>query len=411
MGNQAILAQEPFWQLICQPDTFKIFDIEVNASEELIIAIGDSYQGTGELFKSDDFGNSWEYILDLPDGQSCLCVEISDEGCMYAGSNQGLIYKSEDNGADWQLVYDGWKGIHTIATGYDSIVLAGSSKQTAILRSADYGESWDTVHTFIGTPHNAEWFTDFQFSNPDTIYASMRPVYGDTGVYISTDLGKSWEPFGLNEYVYSLGLTQYGKLLAGVYANGIYRYEGTYWNQLYDIISPEDIVVSKMNYIYLACGPFPNFIGGAMVSYDDGNSFEWINSGIGDDRYLNEFAVDNDGYLYASNDGWSQIFRSTAPIITNVDQHIRDSLSSCIYPNPAREKFKIHCRGNENPQHDHPVTGIEIYNLLGEKTRSISVPKDRTIIEIDASGWQSGMYVVCLLSNGRVVESDKIVIK
>ncbi|MCF8351035.1 MAG: T9SS type A sorting domain-containing protein [Bacteroidales bacterium] len=99
--------------------------------------------------------------------------------------------------------------------------------------------------------------------------------------------------------------------------------------------------------------------------------------------------------------------------VVNIEEQAGGQLelhNSWIYPNPAREKFKIHCRGNDDPQHDHPVTGIEIYNLLGEKIRSLSVPKGRAIIEIDASGWQSGMYVVVLMKEGRKVDQQKLVV-
>ena len=75
--------------------------------------VGMTYTGIGFIHRSLDSGLSWEAIP-LPDYNSNYPVEhieFDSEGNIYLGTING-IYKSIDNGENWQKVNNGIDGEH-----------------------------------------------------------------------------------------------------------------------------------------------------------------------------------------------------------------------------------------------------------------------------------------------------------
>jgi photosystem II stability/assembly factor-like uncharacterized protein len=181
-------------------------------------------QVNGGVWKSDDYGRTWNPIFDHESTQSVgsIAVAPSDPNIIYVGSGEGLhrpdlsvgngIYKSTDAGKTWTHL--GLKdGQQIPALAVDprdpnrvfAAVLGhpyGASQERGIYRSTDGGQSWQRV---ISKDENTGG-SDVQIdpANPDVVYASMwearegpwedNNIVNGTGggLFKSTDGGGTW---------------------------------------------------------------------------------------------------------------------------------------------------------------------------------------------------------------------------
>ncbi|TAL56395.1 MAG: T9SS type A sorting domain-containing protein [Bacteroidetes bacterium] len=82
--------------------------------------------------------------------------------------------------------------------------------------------------------------------------------------------------------------------------------------------------------------------------------------------------------------------------VTNID----NNYFSAAYPNPFSNKLTIEFSGADL---------ISFYNVLGEKTKTIVLAKGQTKAEISASDIREGIYFYCIIKEGVVTETRKIV--
>src|SRR5437868_3358096 len=154
-------------------------------------------QVNGGVWKSDDYGRTWNPIFDQQPTQSigAIAVAASDPNVVYVSSGEGLhrpdlsvgngIYKSTDAGKTWTHLGGLTDGQQIPALAVDprdpnkvfAAVLGhpyGPSPERGIYRSADGGQSWQRV---IAKDENTGG-TDVEIdpSNPDVVYASMWEV-------------------------------------------------------------------------------------------------------------------------------------------------------------------------------------------------------------------------------------------
>jgi photosystem II stability/assembly factor-like uncharacterized protein len=181
-------------------------------------------QVNGGVWKTDDYGRTWNPIFDHESSQSigAIAVAPSDPNIIYVGSGEGLhrpdlsvgngIYKSTDAGKSWtHLGLRDGQQIPALAVDprdpnrLFAAVLGhpyGPSEERGIYRSTDGGQNWQKV---ISKDENTGG-SDVQIdpSNPDVVYASMwqaregpwedgNLVNGTGGgLFKSTDGGSTW---------------------------------------------------------------------------------------------------------------------------------------------------------------------------------------------------------------------------
>ncbi|HET9407345.1 MAG TPA: glycoside hydrolase [Candidatus Sulfotelmatobacter sp.] len=178
----------------------------------------------GGVWKSDDYGRTWNPIFDDQPTQSigAIAVAPSDPNIVYVASGEGLhrpdlsvgngIYKSIDGGKTWaHLGLRDGQQIPALAVdprNPDHLFAAvlghpyGPSKERGIYRSLDGGQNWEKV---IAKDENTGG-SDVQIdpTNPDVVYASMWEAregpwednneFNGTngGLFKSTDGGATW---------------------------------------------------------------------------------------------------------------------------------------------------------------------------------------------------------------------------
>jgi len=181
-------------------------------------------QVNGGVWKSDDYGRTWNPIFDHEPTQSigAIAVAPSDPNIIYAASGEGLhrpdlsvgngIYKSTDAGKTWtHLGLTDGQQIPALAVDprdpnkVFAAVLGhpyGPSEERGIYRSTDGGQNWQRVISKDENTGGSD--VEIDPSNPDVIYASMWEVregpWEDAnefngpggGLFKSTDGGGTW---------------------------------------------------------------------------------------------------------------------------------------------------------------------------------------------------------------------------
>ncbi|MCK4256144.1 hypothetical protein KAX35_04595 [candidate division WOR-3 bacterium] len=145
------------------------------------------------------------------------------------GYENGLVYKSNDNGNTWIECSDlpGAKSVFCLSIGGDSAVYAGTDTSGIVYKTIDTGDTWaecgdlpfaEKVRSLIFIPENS------------VLIAGCECVDDTARAYISMDNGTSWIPFGTLPgalSTYCLLYTYHSSLLAGTDFDGaIFRMVG-----------------------------------------------------------------------------------------------------------------------------------------------------------------------------------------
>lgn len=149
--------------------------------------------GDGAIRKSTDGGDSWT-ILQTPAGISGVALDPNAPGVLFApyylffgiwaGSEYG-VYRSQDGGATWNKA---------TGVGYSNAILVDASHKPSIVyagtsaRSDDGGLTWVPIHGIDGMnllPTSIDTATGAVIAIPQRM---------QTGLYLSTDRGLTWQP-------------------------------------------------------------------------------------------------------------------------------------------------------------------------------------------------------------------------
>jgi len=126
------------------------------------------------------------------------------EGLLWVGSDDGLIHVTKDGGKSWENVtpkgMPEWMMINSIEpSAFDAgtCYVAGTKYKTGdftpyLYKTTDYGKTWKKITDGI----NLEHFTRVLREDPKQ--KGLLYVGTETGMYISFNDGKNWQPFQLN---------------------------------------------------------------------------------------------------------------------------------------------------------------------------------------------------------------------
>ena len=127
-----------------------------------------------------------------------------EEGLLWTGSDDGLVYVTRDGGENWENVtpkkMPEWMMINSVEPSYfdpGTCYIAGTKYKSGdfapyLYKTTDYGKNWEKITSGIAPEH----FTRVVREDPKQkglLYAGT-----ETGMYISFDDGENWKPFQLN---------------------------------------------------------------------------------------------------------------------------------------------------------------------------------------------------------------------
>lgn len=165
------------------------------------------YLGANKLYRSLNKGDDWQAISDdLTKGGKKGDVAFGtitsiDEspfqfGKLYAGTDDGLVYRSDDGGVHWNNISTGlpedmwvtrvWASRHDTNTVYLSMNgYRWDDFSAYVYVSTDNGKTWTSISS--GIPNEPVNVIKEDLVNPDLLYVGT-----DHGLYISLDRGKSY---------------------------------------------------------------------------------------------------------------------------------------------------------------------------------------------------------------------------
>lgn len=178
------------------------------------------YAGSGnELYRSDDKGRTWCLIKAFPDDESIYSIVVSPtDGAIFVGMHWGAsdnangLYKTVDQGATWTLhpfnlaplPYNQHTGLITWDIAEDAVngyLYLGTEPQqkptctpcynAPTLRSTDRGQTWQDI-----SPNPLSWHASRIQVHPITQAVYFQIEGG--AVFVSNDLGTTWQQKGLN---------------------------------------------------------------------------------------------------------------------------------------------------------------------------------------------------------------------
>lgn len=173
------------------------------------------YFGTQYLYRSRDRGDTWERLTgDLSDDSSArlgdvphqLVITISEspvrQGLIYAGTDDGRLHVSMDDGQSWTEVTSNlpkrqWIA-KVLASRFDeaTVYVAQQGRYdedfaVRLYKSTDYGETFQSIAGNLpGGPMN--------MIREDPVDPNVLYTANDFGVYVTTDGGARWDVLGGN---------------------------------------------------------------------------------------------------------------------------------------------------------------------------------------------------------------------
>ena len=303
-------------------------------------------QVNGGVWKSDDYGRTWNPIFDHESTQSigAIAVAPSDPNVVYVASGEGLhrpdlsvgngIYKSTDAGKTWThlpALADGQQIPALVVDPRDpnrllAAVLGhpyGPSQERGIYRSTDGGQNWQKVISKDENTGGSD--VEIDPSNPDVAYASMwearegpwednnRFDGSGGGLFKSTDGGTTWHqlkaglPDDLAQIYVAIAPSDSKRLYATLAtASGklaVYRSDdaGESWRQITDDPRPSgrigggDLPIPRVDpknpdVVYVASTV-------TMKSVDGGKTWFGFRGAPGGDDYQNLWINPNNGNI------------------------------------------------------------------------------------------------------------------
>ena len=168
------------------------------------------YAGTNTLFQSLNEGKQWNAISpDLTNGDkggslsygtiSAICESPFQFGLLYTGSDDGMIYTSQNGGVSWQMIYSSFPTLNRVACLLASkhaqervyAILQNDNHQTLLFRSNNMGKSWDNLKANL--PEETANIIIEDPANEQVLYLGT-----ENGLYVSFDMGEKWHPFKEN---------------------------------------------------------------------------------------------------------------------------------------------------------------------------------------------------------------------
>ncbi|OFY51109.1 MAG: hypothetical protein A2W85_02475, partial [Bacteroidetes bacterium GWF2_41_31] len=150
--------------------------------------------GVDGVYKSDDNAGSWTesnqgiagHVIGTFTKRSEVIMAAAHE-YLFAGTFMGRVYRSADNGLNWEPVNDeirvGGIGTTNSLVVKDSMILVGTENSGVLYKSADLGENWETISFPGGLA-------------PSSMLTVGERIYTPSGpLYFTDDEGISWDIF------------------------------------------------------------------------------------------------------------------------------------------------------------------------------------------------------------------------
>ena len=275
----------------------------------------------GEVAYSDDLGSSWTVCSSQPDGLvpswSNLCVNPQNAQNAITTGMYGEIFMTQNAGNSWSVIDDSLSavyeacadpsadGVFYVAGNYES----GGQEYMRIGKTIDSGVSWS--FSDLGDSPATSCTISLDPSHPDTVYAG-GDYYNTDGQILLRSLngGTSWQPVQTNipggYSIYSIAVSPFDNWQILITCeDGVYRTAdfGNTWTRELDSQNPYfalfDPCTEDRAWLWQESYPFT----GIGVSNDGGQTWEECNDGLPLYNSVNSIAFVYPQWMFASTSG------------------------------------------------------------------------------------------------------------
>lgn len=363
---------------------FILYNVSVpQQNESIAFAGGSQYtveSAPGVIIKTTDGGETWESVYS---GDNIQSVEFVTPQKGFAGGYSPLLKMTEDGGESWQDVNVGNDvyGIRIIKFFNENtgLVLYITDEYDLVIKTtSDGGQTWN-----LSSNPPQHGIMQISYADETTIFA----VGYSSSVYKSIDGGDNWTLVDSNGTDINLGVN-FKDSQNGVYAGeegDLYvTHDGgeTWENTLYTGYHHFYGLKYKGDKI-LAAGTDED----VYLSVDNGENFEMIFNGSGDDQlYDISFFADNSGLICGS--GGMMI--KFSGIVLSTNENIQSQ--SVIYPNPAKDVLNVKNKSAIDQIVISDMTGKTVYSQKNLNSE----------VQIDLNGLSKGVYMIKINSGGSI---------
>lgn len=354
----------------------------------------------GKISRSTDNGLNWNQINSGMNVAYIWSI-LADSDVIFAGTERG-VYKSDDNGANWEITALANIDVRALAISGTNI-FAGTWGQ-GLYTSTDGGTTWNAISRELS---NAAVHALAVNQDGDIFVGTYT-----AGMYRSTNSGSSFEPVDIDYlHIWSMGIDSQGNIFAGTYGGGMYFSNDNgesfvaYNNNLpathiYSIrIDPsDDVYITSWN-------------GGVFVLESDTKSNQWGPLGMTGLDVSTLWYDETEGALYAAT-GAGLIFKNNDPLLALERSELplpQEFSLAQNYPNPFNPATKI----NFGIAVEGYYT-LSVFNLLGEELAVLiaeELTPGRYSYTFNAQNLPSGLYIYNLTGNGISLSGKMMLLK
>jgi len=316
------------------------------------------YAGTDAVMRSDDNGKTWNYLTSFGLPRMRLTVNPQNGDQFFLGGWPGVnydspcdTYRSEDAGTSWRIIVNSGRGGCMVAIdNSNSIIYRAEGPEARLYRSKDNGANWQALQGKSLLENNISWV----FPHPGEPTKLWLVTQGP-GFYVSIDDGETFNPVDGIDNVWQPNLLIHpaGQRLYLVSQYAIFRSDdgGESWRS-----------VSHPGSYYLAGAIDPSnpdvlYIGstykGMFKSTNGGRS--WIPLSNLPANSINDIALDlnNTQIIYTATDSGAFVSKNGG------EDWIR--IQDGLGPNPIAYSIAI---DPNNPSRVFAVTPDGVYQLV-----------------------------------------------
>lgn len=333
----------------------------------------------GGLYRSMDDGESWQALTNGLVGETVHDLAVSLSGVLVVEVNPDRLFFSNDEGETWHGGHTRQGGAGALGFTAAGTLLAGST-DGVIYRTEDEGVTWTTSSVPIAnTPQHycSGNVRSFVFNDQGDLFAGARCG----GVFRSQDDGRTWQAMnnGLTDLrVSQMALTPNGDLYAGT-EGSMFRSQdnGENWTEISDGLADDLVRVTSI--VFTAEGEvYTMTYHGKPDRVEHVYRFDSVQQrwdplpDVSDG--LSDLAINTRGYLFAGTYG-DGVYRSDVSLSpgshpTAVEQVGEDIPQGFLlaqnYPNPFNPQTRITFQqATEND------IQLVVYNTLGQVVRRL----------------------------------------
>ena len=288
---------QDFWQQTNGPFGGFIQTLVVDPSGRL-------FAGTAEggLFRSTDDGGNWTLVKGGLTSTNVASLAFGSSGKAYAGTGAG-VFRSTDGGGSWTGV-GGVLPEQAISLAINSSghIFAGTWS-SGVFRSTDNGESWMAIDSGLTSPP----VMSIAINSSGYVFAAN----GEGGVFRSTNNGATWTAVNsglVNAATYMLVISSSGQLFAGT-NSGVFRStdNGGNWTAVnYGMTYCEvrSLAINSAGHVFAGC----IYGRGIFRSTDNGQTWATVSNGL-TNMDAQALAISSSGIVFTGTAGG--VFRST----------------------------------------------------------------------------------------------------